>query len=597
MLLVLALLACKPAVDAPVEATVQAPVLAPGPLRFVALPAATAGLEQAVVTPKALWGGREIPVTFTPLLYTGDQPGSSPHPVGTMLDSAGAPLAINRHPPYSDLCNELDFAGILQSEGKPWLISHVECGRGALWRTELAQDAQGGLTAVQTAPLATDDIGGIWNPCSGMITPWGTMLSSEEYEPDARWIGADSMPKEKDVWGAWNQYVQAFPAGKVPSPYRSGWIPEVRVLDGTGATEVVKHGALGRFSHEIGYVLPDRRTVYLSDDGTHMGWFMFVADKADDLSAGLLYAARWTVESNESGGRGALAWIPLGHATDADVEARIASGVVFSDLFDAADPKPDGTCGDGLTLVRTPTAPMLECIRLKPAIAADPKAKAVAARLETRRVAALEGATVELNKGEGVAFDEAHGTVFLALSDISKSMGAEEKVPAALDLVKVARNRCGGVYGGAVQAGVSDTTGQAIPSDHVMTRLDAVIVGTEQEDGKSCAPEGIANPDNLAFVHGHGLLLVAEDTDRHVHNALWAYDVAAKELVRVLEAPDGGEVTGIHWYPDIGGYGYISATIQHPFGDEGGREQPVPFAQSVPRRRSHQGVIGPFPTR
>jgi uncharacterized protein len=28
--------------------------------------------------------------------------------------------------------------------------------------------------------------GGLWLPCAGSVTPWGTHLGSEEYEPDAR---------------------------------------------------------------------------------------------------------------------------------------------------------------------------------------------------------------------------------------------------------------------------------------------------------------------------------------------------------------------------------------------------------------------------
>lgn len=30
-------------------------------------------------------------------------------------------------------------------------------------------------------------VAGLWNPCAGSITPWKTHLSSEEYEPNARY--------------------------------------------------------------------------------------------------------------------------------------------------------------------------------------------------------------------------------------------------------------------------------------------------------------------------------------------------------------------------------------------------------------------------
>jgi secreted PhoX family phosphatase len=594
LLLVLALLACQPA-----PVTEPEPLAEAAPrLRFEPLPAATGSLDAAVATQKAFWGDRELAIRFTPLIYTNDQPGSSPFPMGTMRDRTGQPIAINTHTPYTDRCNELDFAGILTAHGKPWLVSHVECGRGDLWLTELSQSAEGALSAVSTKPIPSDDLGGIWNPCAGQVSPWNTLLSSEEYEPDARWLRPDgSIGREKEEWGAWKQVTDAWKGGTAPSPYRFGWTPETTILDASGATKLEKHYAMGRFSHEIAYVLPDRKTVYLSDDGVNVGWFLFVADEPGNLSAGHLYAAKWTIESADGGGKGKLEWIPLGHATNAEVAAKLDAGVKFEDFFRAEDPKADGTCSEGLTLIRTVHSPYAECLALKPEVAADPAQKALAARVETRRVAALEGATVELNKGEGVTFDEVHGTVFLALSDVSKGMGDETgKIPAGMpDTVKLPRNKCGGVYGGPTEAGQKDTAGNPIASEHVMTRLDAVIVGQELEDGKACHADGIANPDNLAFVHGHGLLLVAEDTEKHAHNALWAYDVDAKSLVRVLEAPDGGEVTGIHWYPDVGGFAYISATIQHPFVDEGGDEPPVPFAEADPRRRSHQGVIGPFP--
>jgi len=39
--------------------------------------------------------------------------------------------------------------------------------------------------------------------------------------------------------------------------------------------------------------MPDEKTVYLADDGANVGFFMFIADKRGDLSAGILYAAQW----------------------------------------------------------------------------------------------------------------------------------------------------------------------------------------------------------------------------------------------------------------------------------------------------------------
>ena len=50
---------------------------------------------------------------------------------------------------------------------------------------------------------------------------------------------------------------------------------------------------MGRLAFEMGEVMPDRKTVYLGDDGDDVIRAMFIADTPEDLSAGTLYAARW----------------------------------------------------------------------------------------------------------------------------------------------------------------------------------------------------------------------------------------------------------------------------------------------------------------
>lgn len=76
--------------------------------------------------------------------------------------------------------------------------------------------------------------------------------------------------------------------------YHYGWTPEVTV-DASGKGTVVKHYAMGRFSHELAHVVADNKTVYFGDDSTNAAFFMFIADKAQDLSAGTLYAAKMYV--------------------------------------------------------------------------------------------------------------------------------------------------------------------------------------------------------------------------------------------------------------------------------------------------------------
>ena len=42
--------------------------------------------------------------------------------------------------------------------------------------------------------------------------------------------------------------------------------------------------------------------VPVSDDGNNVGFYMFIADKAKDLSSGTLYAAKWHQKDDKNGG-------------------------------------------------------------------------------------------------------------------------------------------------------------------------------------------------------------------------------------------------------------------------------------------------------
>ena len=52
------------------------------------------------------------------------------------------------------------------------------------------------------------------------------------------------------------------------NPYRYGYILEISVQNGLSST-AAKHYAMGRRANELAYVMPDRRTVYMTDDGTN----------------------------------------------------------------------------------------------------------------------------------------------------------------------------------------------------------------------------------------------------------------------------------------------------------------------------------------
>ncbi|MEQ1569521.1 MAG: alkaline phosphatase PhoX, partial [Myxococcota bacterium] len=516
--------------------------------------------------------GAELPVAYH-VLYRSDTPGW-----GEVLPfGGGAPLEPG--------CDEPDFNSLLPLDGgRAALVTHFECVPGSTWVSALDQAADGALTVTSAAPVNWDALGGVWFPCSGQASPWGTHLGSEEYEPDARGHQADGT-LSVDPYGAWTGLLTLYAADPTAAnPYRYGWATEIGVDRATAASTPHKRYALGRFSHELSFVLPDQRTVYQSDDGSAVGWFLFVADAAGDLTSGALYAARF-------GPGAAVGWVPLGRATEAEVDGWIALRPRFSELFDAVTPDAAHTCPADYRYVHTSNG--RECLKLAAPSDRFPEPGRVASRLETRRYAAWLGASTELEKAEGVTYDPATGRVYLAVSTVAGRAVAEPGEP--VDHLALPPNRCGVVLGFDTAARLLDTEGHEIPSDHVGAGFTEVLAGTPAGES-ACDDAGIANPDNLTFLPDYQLLMVAEDTKRHEHAFLWAYDVRTGVGARIAAAPPHGEVTGIHWIPHLGGFGYLTLTFQHPWAELAPGQVTPPWV-TPDDQRAFTGFLGPFPLR
>lgn len=525
------------------------------------------------------------PVSFAPVsLPVDDKPRTQASFSATAeVDGASVPLTYQRlgavGPDFGGGCNELDFFGLVSTGGKHWAFTHFECTPGKILVGEISAAADGALSLGTSAPANLDAVGGVWLPCAGMPTPWGTHLGSEEYEPDAR---REPTPDQKYIFANRRDMAASLTDPAAFDPYDYGYIPEVSV-GADGAAQGVKHYAMGRFSHEVAYVLPDRRTVYLSDDGKAGGLYLFVADNPGDLSAGTLYAASWTPDPATA--QGPLRWVSLGHATDAELARELERGVVFDRLMTSVDATPEATCPDGTRYYDHPDLKVDECVA--PAPLPDGVAASAASRFETRRFAAWRGATLEFVKGEGITADAVNRRLYVALSATVGPMADD-----AGD-VRLAYNPCGAVFGGNLAAGVNDTDGVPIASEFVAIDLGGDVVGTFDPESKKCSVEGIANPDNITFLSGRGPLVIAEDTSLHDAAALWAFDPGSRALTRIGVAPQYAEFTGVHWIPDLAGRGYLTVTLQHPWGEdfEGG----LPEGVTEPDRRSFTGVLGPFP--
>ena len=544
------------------------PAITVNDVQFTGIPTPTGSEQLKLQTSSEVEvNGEAQEIGFTKLMATGHIDNGEMY--GLSKDVNDMILTMDDGNPY--ICNGtsnpsgsgsgLDYVSILQKNDKLYMVSQFECQIGSIYVSELEQDAQSGELSAKPDTMKfvsqKSEFGGYVH-CAGMKTPWETHLGSEEYPPDAKGMDLN----ETSAGDFYFDFVQPFWGDmRLANPYYYGWTPEVSI-DTEGNAVYTKHYALGRLSHELSYVMPDNKTVYLSDDGTNVGLFMFKADTEKDLSAGTLYAAKWTQTSAANGGAADILWIELGHATNAEIRAMLDpdnnimtnDGVVFDDIMEVVEDV-NGTCPTGYASINT--SAYFECAKVKTGM------EKAAAFLETRRYAAIKGATTEFRKEEGITYDANNKTLYVAMSAIERGMEDNAKSGEANTKydeggnndIKVDYNYCGAVYA----LDVND--------DMVATNMYAVVTGEmieEDADGNECHLDKISNPDNVAMMPNSNILAIGEDTGKHVNNIVWAYDVNTGELTRILATPAGAETTAPFFYNDVNGYGYMTAVTQHP---------------------------------
>ena len=274
------------------------------------------------------------------------------------------------------------------SEGM--LFTAWEDRPGAMSRLTLARAADGKWSVTDAKNIDFTSVKGTLINCFGTLSPWGTPLTSEEnYEAEntKRWNDpsySTGYPNNADV-----TLLSDYLGGQFPNPYNYGYI--VEVTNPTSANPVpVKHFTLGRMAHENAVVMPDMKTVYLTDDGSGKGFFKFVADNKDDLSSGTRYAAKVRQDATKDVAKAGfnIEWIELGHANN----TQIASWIADYDGIDRSD------YVDGSTNYITDA----EITTWAAGGGADDRY----AFIESLRAAKAKGATVEWRKMEGL---ECHG--------------------------------------------------------------------------------------------------------------------------------------------------------------------------------------------
>ena len=510
-----------------------------------------------------------------------------------------------------------DHTTLLTYGNTKYAVTQLECKVGGAYVTKLAQDENGNLSAVDTKAADFSKARGTYVNCAGMPTGWGTHLGSEEYEPDMALWNTTTKALDSSYDDVKLDYIAKY-LGKDRSAmseaevknigYYYGWIWELALKGENMESEVTKHYSMGRAAFELSYVMPDNKTAYMTDDGQNGGLYMYVADSAKNLTAGELYIAKWNQTASTNGGSADLTWIPLGHATDAQIDGAIEAGITFDDMFEKE--AYNNGCSEGFTSTNVYYQGPA-CYKQKSGQFNGVDIKTLASRLEMRLFGALNGGTTEFSKEEGLSYNAQDKKLYLAMSQVrygmedNKKKGSDE---TKYDIggnndIKLDYNKCGTVYHGDVVGSIKDTAGNAIDSNYVVKNLSGLVsgsvvdyTGTEYE-GNECDINGISNPDNVSFIDGYNTLIIGEDTGYHPNDFIWSMNLETSKLTRILTSPYGAETTSPFVYKNFGGHGYMTTVIQHPFGEISDKDPNYSVGSSASQSdlESYIGYVGPMP--
>ncbi|CAD7699540.1 unnamed protein product [Ostreobium quekettii] len=576
-------------------------------------------------------GPREIPIGFsrlttgndeliggwTPLYRTGEEIEITGEPkkslvVGRLVDQTNKPVDSYKDGPVKperveepDDYHRFAFTSLINMCDKVFSIGVVDALPAVSYVFTLVENGTA-LETVSASYIDWSEWGGLWQSGGGVMSPWNTHLGGEAFEPNGqnfRGFGCltgfsscfksraeDDFSTSLQFLRYFDRYVDdldnSFPKlAEAFNPYAYGYAYEVKV-NKFGCAKPMKHLTLGRFSHGAQVVMPDQKTVYMTDWTTGRevggGLFKFIADTEADLSSGTLYAAKFKPVRGNLNKYG-VSWIELGSANN-DELVEASQNITFEDMFTSIPPSK--TCKLQEIFVKSG----LECLEVKEGM------ETMAAFFETRRYAALQGASIELANTQGLTFDPNSGKAVISFTRISQKekVMVQDDIEGSTNDVKVTLAPCGCLFSLDVTTEF-DITG--------MDRFycgDAVAQG-ETQDENVCGIERPANPGRISNIPGHGLLLVSEDNCLvdsrgiecgHENGVMWAMDSRTgrrgHEFTRILTAPKFNSLSDAVWYPNIQGKAYISGTINELYS----RSSNTPFDNNDPE--AVFGYMGPF---
>ncbi len=136
------------------------------------------------------------------------------------------------------------------------------------------------------------EVGGTLANCGGLQTPWGTVMTAEEWNQASNVTIHDNGKGIRDTSDFTIVSHNGQTVNKTIKRFQNfNWMVEV---DPAQAKAVRKNYNMGRFDHEGGYAMPDKKTVYLTDDATPGAFFKFVAEQEGSYEKGQLYAYKQT---------------------------------------------------------------------------------------------------------------------------------------------------------------------------------------------------------------------------------------------------------------------------------------------------------------
>ena len=515
---------------------------------------------------------KKYPLKYKTLMKMGDKIGQGV--MGQITDKKGK--AILKADGSDYISDQPDGNSLFHVANKDYLITHLEEQPGELYKTEIALK-KGKLIALNTKPVDLSSIGGTLINCASTKTTYGSHLGGEEnYALNSRYadkaspfyINCQLKGQANNNKGAFDYFcyylegLQAYLNEKKLNPkenyngqnfslYNYGYIIETQPQANAG-DKVAKHYVTGRYSPELAVMMPNHKTVYMSDDGNFKGFWKFVSDKPiKNFTAnweGTLYVAK--VKQKEKILN--ISWIKLGHANDREIKKLIDKKPKLTDIFKIQKPNKKFDCPKGFKKINEDS--QTECLQLI-------KGKELEASfLESRKYAGYLGATLEFRKEEGLTYNPDKNVLYLAMSQIKKSMEQNYKgMEEHQDDIHLKKNPCGAVYE------------LSLDKHYSVTKMIPLVQGKRVKKKSKyaqewyCHPDKIANPDNISYL-GHNILFISEDTKYHVNNFTWAYNTQTHTMQRIASLPIGAEITGVD-KGVVQGEGIVMLNIQHPFRD------------------------------